>query len=130
MNKTAKNWLIFMVLMLDEVVAFAVVLLILWLLKVTISLPLVIFLALLLGTFAFVFHKVVIPSFHKEQTTGSEGMVGMDAKVVEPLTPAGVVRVEGELWKAKSPGEHIAEGEDVEVLEVKKLMLEVKRKEK
>jgi len=128
MNRTVKNWLIFLVLLIDEALALALVLLILWAFKIAISLPVAITLALLIGTSAFVFHKVVIPSFHKEQVTGWEGMVGQDARVVETLAPVGVVRVEGELWKAKSVEDDIEAGEDVEVLEVKKLSLEVKRK--
>ena len=128
MKRSIKDWLVFLVLVLDEVVAFGVVLLILWAFNISIPLPIVIFIALVLGTFAFLFHKLVIPSFHKKQTTGSEGMMGMEAKVVEPLAPKGIIRVEGELWQARAVGENIAAGEDVEILEVKKLVLEVKRK--
>ena len=128
MKRSIKDWLIFLVLLLDEVVAFGVVLLVLWAFNISVPLPIIIFIALLLGTFAFIFHKVVIPSFHKKQTTGSEGMMGMEAKVVEPLAPEGIVRVEGELWQAKSVGENIALGEEVEILRLEGLTLMVKPK--
>jgi membrane-bound serine protease (ClpP class) len=55
-------------------------------------------------------------------------MVGLVGEVIEPLAPVGVVRVEGELWKAKSVDEDIAAGEDVEILGLKRLTLEVKSK--
>ncbi len=128
MKSTIKDWLIVLVLLLDDVVALLLVLLVLWVLGIKITLWVTIVIALLLGTFAFITHKVIIPSFHKKKVTGSEGMVGLVAEVIEPLTPFGVIRVEGEYWKAKSVDEDIAAGEEVEVLELNRLTLEVKRK--
>ena len=131
MLKSIKDWLLVGLLLLDEVAALVLVLLVLWFFKIRISFEIVIVIALLLGTFAFITHKVIIPSFHKRKVTGSEGMVGLVGEVIEPLTPIGVVRVEGELWKAKSvEDDDIAAGEDVEILGLKKLTLEVKRKDK
>ncbi len=129
MKRSIKDWLMVLVLLLDEVVALVLVLLVLWFFKIRISLPVAIIIALTLGTAVFITHKVIIPSFHKEQVTGSEGMIGLEAKVIEPLIPFGVVRVEGELWKAKSVDEDIAAGEDVEIVRLKKLVLEVRRQE-
>jgi len=130
MKRTIKDWLIVGLLLLDEVAALVLVLLVLWFFKIRISFEIVIVIALLLGTFVFITHKVIIPSFHKRKVTGSEGMVGLEAEVIEPLTPVGVIRVEGEYWKAKSVDDDIAVGEDVEILGLKKLTLEVKRKDK
>ena len=131
MLKSIKDWLLVGLLLLDEVAALVLVLLVLWFFKIRISFEIVIVIALLLGTFAFITHKVIIPSFHKRKVTGSEGMVGLVGEVIEPLTPIGVVWVEGELWKAKSvEDDDIAAGEDVEILGLKKLTLEVKRKDK
>ena len=129
MKRSIKDWLMVLVLLLDEVVALVLVLLVLWFFKIRISLPVAIIIALTLGTAVFITHKVIIPSFHKEQVTGPEGMIGLEAKVIEPLIPFGVVRVEGELWKAKSVDEDIAAGEDVEIVRLKKLVLEVRRQE-
>ena len=130
MLKSIKDWLLVGLLLLDEVAALVLVLLVLWFFKIRISFEIVIVIALLLGTFVFITHKVIIPSFHKRKVTGSEGMVGLVGEVIEPLTPIGVVRVEGELWKAKSVDDDIAAGEDVEILGLKRLTLEVKRKDK
>ncbi len=129
MKRTIKDWLIVLVLLLDEAAALGLVLLVLWFFRIRISLPIVIVIALLLGTFVFITHKVIIPSFHKKQVTGSEGMIGLEGEVIEPLTPVGVIRVGGEYWKAKSVGENIAVGEEVEILEVDGLRLVVKRKD-
>jgi len=117
-----------LVLLLDEVAALVLVLLVLWFLKIRISLPIAIAIALLLGIFAFITHKVIIPSFHKKKVTGSEGMVGLEGEVIEPLTPIGIIQVAGELWKARAADEDIDAGETVEILGVNRLIVRVKRK--
>jgi len=130
MKRSIKDWLIVLALLLDEAAAVGLVLLVLWFFKISIPLSVAIVIALLLGTFVFITHKVIIPSFHRKQVTGSEGMVGMEGEVIQSLTPVGVVRVEGELWKAKSLGEDVVVGEEVEILGLNKLTLEVKRRER
>jgi len=129
MKRTIKDWLVVLVLLLDEVAAVVLVLLVLWFFKIRVPLWAAIVVALLLGALIFITHKVIIPSFHVKQVTGSEGMIGIEGEVVEPLTPKGVVRVEGEYWKAKSLAEDIPAGENVEVLSLNKLVLVVKHKE-
>ncbi len=128
MKSTIKDWLIVLVLLLDEAVAVGLVLLVLWFLGIKIPLSVAIVAALLLGTFAFITHKVIIPSFHKKKVTGSEGMIGLEGEVIEPLTPVGVIRTSGEYWKAKSVGEDVAAGEEVEILGVDGLTLKVRLK--
>lgn len=129
MKSTFKDWLKVLVLLLDEVVAIVLVLLALWFFHVRIPLAVAIIFALLIGAFLFITHRLIIPSFHVRQVTGSEGMIGLEGEVIEPLTPTGVVRVAGEYWKAKSVDDDIPTGENVEVLRLNKLVLEVKRKE-
>ena len=129
MKRTIKDWLIVLVLLLDEVAALVLVLLVLSSFNIRIPLWVTIVIALLLGGFAFMVHKVIIPSFHKKQVTGSEGMIGLEGTVIEPLTPFGLIRIEGEYWKAKSVDENIAVGGEVEILRLNRLTLEVKCKE-
>ncbi len=128
MNRTIKDWLIVLVLLLDEAAAVVLVLLILWGLGIEIPLPIMIAVALVLGAVIFITHKAIIPTFHKKKVTGSEGMIGLKGEVIEPLTPVGIIRVEGEHWKAKSVGENIAAGEEVEILGVAGLTLTVRLK--
>ena len=129
MKRTIKGWLIVLVLLLDEVAALALVLLVLSFFNIRIPLWVTVVIALLLGGFAFMVHKVIIPSFHKKRVTGSEGMIGREGTVIKPLTPFGAIRIEGEYWKAKSVDENIAVGEEVEILRLNRLTLEVKCKE-
>jgi len=130
MKRTVKDWFVILVVLLDEVIVVALVFLALWLLGVEIPLPVIIVTALLLGGIIFITYKLVIPALHKKRITGSDGMIGLEGTVIEPLTPVGAVRVEGENWKAKSVGENIAVGEEVEILGLEGLTLRVSHKNK
>lgn len=127
-KRTIKDWLKVLVLLLDEAVAIALVLAALWFFKISLPLWLAIVVALLLGTLAFVTHKLIIPSFHARQVTGREGMIGLVGEVIEPLTPSGVIRIEGEYWKARSVEGNVSAEQEVEILDLKQHVLEVKRK--
>ena len=129
MNRTIKDWLKALVLLLDEAAAVVLVLLILWGLGIEIPLPIMIAVSLALGAFIFVTHKAIIPTFHKKKVTGSEGMIGLKGEVTEPLTPAVIIIVGGEYWKAKSVGKNIAIGKEVEILGVAGLTLTVRLKD-
>ena len=129
MKRTIKDWLIALVLLLDEVAALVLVLLVLSFFNMRIPLWVAIVIALLLGGFAFMVHKVIIPSFHKKRVTGSEGMIGLEGTVIEPLTPFGLIRIEGEYWKAKSVAENIEIGQEVEILGSAGLTLKVRVKD-
>ena len=129
MNKRAKGWLLVFVFLLDDIAVAVLVLLGLRFLGVDLSLPIELALVAVLGGFVFLAHKAIIPTFHLKAATGSEGMVGMSGKVVEPLAPVGLIKIAGECWKARSVDGRIDAGEHVEVLRVVRLMLDVKRKD-
>ena len=125
-----KDWLKVLILLLDEAAAVAIILIILYFFEVEVPWPAAIAGSLVLGTLIFVIHKAVIPTFHSKQVTGAEGMIGTIGKVTEILAPAGIVRVGGELWKAKSDGDKIDAGEMVEVVALEGLTLKVRRQER
>jgi membrane-bound serine protease (ClpP class) len=130
MKRSIKDWFIILILLLDEAAALLLLLLVLWIFDIQIPLPILIVIALLLGGFAFVIQKAVIPALHKRRITGSEGMIGLTGEVTEPLTPVGMVKVGDEYWKARSGGEKIEAGEEVEVLGLNGLTLTVKLKDR
>ena len=115
-----------LILMLDEVAVIVVILLILHFLGIPITLAIKIGAGIAFVIFVFIRHVAVIPSFHRKQITGREGMIGLQGKVVEPLNPVGTIIVKGEHWKAKSIYENIDINEKVEVMGVNGLMLMVK----
>jgi len=127
-KRTVKDWLKITLLLLDEAIAIALVLGALWFFKVRIPLWIAVVVALLLGGIIFIVHKLVIPTFHAKQVTGPEGMIGHVGEAMEPLTPKGTVKVEGEYWNARSVDGDVAVGESVEILGLDKLTLEVKHK--
>ncbi len=128
MKSTIKDWLIVLASLLDDVAVALLILVVLWFLKIPISLPIIIFLVLFLVAFAFIMHRAVIPALHRRKVSGSEGMIGLKGTVIEPLAPVGVIKVGDEYWTAKSVGESIAVGEEVEILGLDGLTLRVKPK--
>ncbi len=126
-KRTFGDWLKVLVLLLDEAIVLALIFLVLHFLDVQIPLSITILVALPIAVFVFIIHIKVIPSFHLKQATGREGMTGLQGRVVQPLTPVGVIYVKGENWKAKSAGDHIEVDVDVEVAGIEGLTLRVVR---
>jgi membrane-bound ClpP family serine protease len=129
-RRTAKDWLKVLVLLLDEVAALFIVILVLRFFEIKLPLIVIVIIALIAGTLIFIVHRAVIPTFHKKQVTGREGMIGLQGRVVKSLTPIGVVTVAGEYWKAKSADENIEVDEDVEITGIDGLTLRVQHKER
>jgi membrane-bound serine protease (ClpP class) len=59
--------------------------------------------------------------------TGKEGMLGFTGEAAGPLTPYGIVTVNGETWNAESLSGDISKGEKVIVKEMRNLKLYVER---
>ena len=123
-----KAWLIILVSLIDDIIILAVVFGALWYFKVKLPLWAMIAIGLVLGAFIFIRTWAVLPSLRRKKITGAEGMIGLVGEVVESLTPNGVILVCGEYWQVKSLDGDIEIGEEVEILEINRLKLEVKRK--
>lgn len=128
MNKTVAGWLKVLVLFLDEAAALLLLIVVFRFFGIRISLSIAIILALLVGALAFLIHIAVIPSFRKRPVTGTEGMIGAEGNVVEPLNPFGAITVKGEYWRALSVEDTIAIDEKVEIVGLEGLTVKVKRK--
>ena len=126
---TIRAWLIVLIALLDEIAVVALVFLALWYFKVDIPLSAKVAIGLVLGAFAFIIHRAIVPSLSRKQVTGAEGMVGLVGEVVESLTTGLVIKVGGEYWQAKCPDGTVEVGEEVEIVGIDRLKLEVKRKE-
>ena len=127
-RKSAKDWLKVLVLLLDEVVILVLVILALRFFEIKLPVPVIVILALIGGALIFIVHKAAISTFHKKQITGREGMIGLQGRVVESLTPIGAVIVSSERWKAKSVGGIIDIDDEVEIIGINGLTLTVQRK--
>ena len=123
-----KTWLIVLIALLDDVAVLAIVFLALWYFEVEIPLWAIVTIGLVLGTFAFITHRALIPSLRRKKETGAGGMLSLTGEVTESLTPNGTIKVRGEYWQAKSLDGDIELGEDVEIMGIDRLKLKVKRK--
>lgn len=128
LRRTISDWGKVLVLLLDEAAVLVLVVLGLRFFGIQIPLQITIPLAILVGILVFIIHVAVIPSFHRQQVAGREGMVGARGSVVTPLTPIGTIALMGEYWKARSIDVGIEAGEDVEVVGLEGLTLKVKHK--
>lgn len=124
-----KAWLVILVALLDEVIVLALVLLALWYFQVPVPFWAMVLIGLVLGAFAFITHRALVPSLRRKQVTGAEGMIGMVAEVVESHDSDLVVRVSGEYWQAECPDSKLETGDEVEIMRIDRLKLEVRRKE-
>ena len=101
----------------------------LWRLGIHLPLWVVITLVVTLGIIFLILDKLIAPVLKREQVTGGEGVIGIEGEVVTPLTPEGVIKVRGELWKAYSTDASISADEEVIVVELEGLKLLVRRKD-
>ncbi|HEX74304.1 MAG TPA: hypothetical protein G4N93_04060 [Dehalococcoidia bacterium] len=129
MKRSIADWGKVLLLLLDEAVVLLVLVLALRFFGIYVPLPVTIILVLVAGSFVFIIHKYVIDSFHRRQVTGREGMIGLEGRVVEPLTPVGAIVVHGENWRAQAVDGNIQVDENVVIVELDGLTLKVKRKE-
>ena len=87
-------------------------------------------LVLVLGAFAVdVLETIALRAWSRRRraTVGSDNLVGRRAVVVTTLAPEGQVRLDGEIWRARSVGGVVERGQDVTVRSVAGLVLDVER---
>jgi membrane protein implicated in regulation of membrane protease activity len=126
MKRKIKDWLLILASLADDAAVVVLVLIMLWLFKITITWPIIIFLILLFIGSILIIHYLVIPVLHNKKIDGLEGMVGLEGKVIEPLNPTGLIKARGEYWKARTSGDYISTGETVEISGFDGLVLMVK----
>ncbi len=123
-----KAWLTVLVALIDDVVVLALVILGLWYFNVEITWWIILIIVLGMGGFIFIMHRAVVPAVRRRKVTGREGMIGVTGQVTRCLEPKGMVRIEGEYWRAVSIEGRIESGEDIEVIRVIGLEVEVRKK--
>ena len=102
----------------------------LWLLpKVDVHLPLAVLIIIMLAWagFAVFSYRMGTRALRRKPEGGLADMLGMRGEVVRRLDPEGMIRIKGELWKAKSAGRKIESGVIVVVVGQKGLKLIVER---
>ena len=90
----------------------------------------IIVMGVLLGAFFLFGMAAVIRAHKRKPEAGKEEMIGEVGKVVEDLSPEGLVKVHGEIWRAVSKdGSKIRVGERVKVVGIRGLTLIVEKTE-
>ncbi len=128
MKMKIKDWLKVSILLLDEAAAVALILLVLRFFEINLPLVVIVVFGLVGGLILYFIHRAVIPSFHRKQVTGIEGLLGLEAITTKPLTPDGIIKVKNEYWQARSIDGNITPGETVEIVGANRLTLLVKHK--
>ncbi len=108
----------------------AIAAIVLWgLPRLGIEIPLAGLIALMVAwaAFAVFTYRMGSRALRKKPVVGLPDMVGSKGKVVNRLDPQGMVRIKGELWKAKSAGERIDAGEEITVVGQEGLKLIVRK---
>ena len=80
-----------------------------------IELPLGVLIAVMVAwaTVAVIFYRMGSRALRRKPLVGLLTMVGGKGKVVSPLDPEGVIKISGELWRARSVIQKIDVGEEV-----------------
>jgi membrane-bound serine protease (ClpP class) len=84
-----------------------------------------------LGFCFALFALMVAKSLRVKVATGQQGLIGLDAEIVEDLAPEGMVKCHGELWKARSESgaESLRKGDPAVIVAAEGLTLSVKRRQ-
>ena len=108
----------------------AIAVAVLWLLpKADVRLPLFVLILIMLAWagFAVFSFQMGTRALKRKPEGGLADMLGMRGEVVRRIDPEGMIRIKGELWKAKSEGKNIEVGAEVTVVGQKGLKLIVER---
>ena len=123
-----KRILKLLALALDEVAAILIMVFLLPSLGIRLPLWVVaLTVAVLLLKDVLVAPYVLGGGLERKPSTGAEALVGRTAVVVEDLSPEGLVKLDGELWRAKCLHGTARRGEKVRVVKVRGTKLIVER---
>jgi len=102
--------------LLEEVALVAIVL---WgLPQIDVHIPLAGLVAIMvaLGAYDIFSYRMGSKALRQRPVMGLPAMVGSRGKVVRPLSPEGMVKIKGELWKATSEGGVLDIGDEITVV--------------
>jgi len=81
-----------------------------------------------LGVCFTVFAMMIARTFRSKVKTGQEGLIGLEVEILEDLSPEGMVKCRGEVWKARTKGEFLRKGSPAVVTSATGITLIVKTK--
>ena len=126
MRDNMMAWLKMILLLLDEALVVGLLLFILWKLDIPLHTGGVIAIACVVAVVVFFLHKALFPVLKDGPQPNSSNMIGLEGEVITILSPKGVVKIRGELWKAVAIEATVEVGQNVVVLGREGLKLLVK----
>ncbi len=126
MRENIMAWLKIVLLLLDEAIVVGLLFLILWKLDVPLHIGGVIAIACVVAVIVFFLHKALLPVLQDRPKPNSSNMIGLEGKVVTMLSPKGIVKIRGELWKAAALEATVEVGDSIVVVGIEGLKLLVK----
>ena len=123
-----KAWLLVLASLIDDILLLVILFVVLKIFHVKINWEIILAVVALVVAFFFIMHKAIVPGLRRRKVTGAEALIGETGIVTQALTPKGMIKIKDEYWKAKSAGDTINIGEQVEVLGISGLVLEVRKK--
>ena len=122
-----RGYIIYSILttVLQEAAVVAIVLWLLPLLEVHIPLWGMAILMAAVAAWGLIGYRLTRNIVNQESVTPSSAMIGSEGIAATPIEPEGVVRVRGELWKARTNHAAIAKNEEIVVEEIEGLILYV-----
>jgi len=111
-------------LLIDEIVIAVIIFVVLWRLGVPIPFWAYIVAAVACAGLYWFLYRILLDQ-RRKSPVGSDSIIGRKGRCVTELDPEGLVRVQGETWKAVSQCGTVAEGDEVTVADLKGLMLVV-----
>jgi membrane protein implicated in regulation of membrane protease activity len=82
------------------------------------------------AAYAYLTFRIGSRILRKKPVSGFTDMIGMSGKALHDLNPRGMVRVNSEIWEARTAGERIPIGTDIIVVAQDGMKLMVRAKEK
>lgn len=113
--------------LLDEALILGLILWGLPKLGIELPIPITIVIVILFAIFAVATFKLGTRALKMKPLAGLSEMINMDGVVIKRLDPIGYVKIDGEIWEAKSSDGIIEKGTNVKVLDQKRLCLIVKQ---
>ncbi len=80
------------------------------------------------GAYTVITYRMGSRALRRKPVHGLTAMLGSEGKAVSPLAPEGMVRIKGELWRAKSASGRMDTGEEVIVVGQDGLKLIVRKR--
>jgi membrane-bound ClpP family serine protease len=120
--------LLFIASLVDEAIVVVVVLLLLPRLGIRITQPWLTIFFIGLGVYAVVTQRLVMRALKKKPVAGMTSMIGTIGRTETDLTPEGMIKIDGELWEARSLEGSIETNAEVTVVSQDNLKLAVRRK--